>query len=178
MFWVNLALYQMVWFVSVIGAAHGTWWPAGVGAVAFAAWRIKVSSDVMTECRLVAVALLLGFFIDGALVRSGLATYAASWPAGFAPAWILALWAAFALSIVPLFGYLHARPHLAAALGAIGGPLAYLGAARGWHVVQFATPMWRGLLALACGWGVAMPLLATLARHWLHNGPNVARSVP
>lgn len=96
--------------------------------------------------------------------RVGLIDYAVAWPWAGSPAWILALWWAFALSIVPLLGYLHRRLLLAAVFGAIGGPLAYLGAARGWHVVQFAQPQWHSLLALAAGWAVAMPLLAWLAR--------------
>ena len=71
--------------------------------------------------------------------------------------------------IVPLLGYLHRRLLLAAVFGAIGGPLAYLGAARGWDVVQFAQPQWHSLLALAAGWAVAMPLLAWLARRGLQS---------
>ena len=177
MFWVNLALYEVVWFVSVIGAKHGLSWPAGMSALAFAAWRLMVSPDAATECRLVVIAVPLGWLVDGALVRSGLTTYAAPWPVGMAPVWILALWMAFAFSVVPLFGYLHTRPWLAAALGAIGGPLAYLGASHGWDVVRFAPPIWRALLALALGWGMAMPLLTSLAHHWLRARSLAARSM-
>ena len=83
----------------------------------------------------------------------------------FAPA----VFKPLSVAIVPLLGYLHRRPWLAALFGAIGGPLAYLGAARGWDVVQFAQPQWHSLLALAAGWAVAMPLLAWLARRGLQS---------
>lgn len=121
------------------------------------------------EARLVVVALALGLLLENLWVRTGLLDYAVAWPWAGSPAWILALWWAFALSIVPLLGYLHRRLLLAAVFGAIGGPLAYLGAARGWDVVQFAQPQWHSLLALAAGWAVAMPLLAWLARRGLQS---------
>jgi len=128
-----------------------------------------VSPHRALEARLVVVALALGLLLENLWVRTGLLDYAVAWPWAGSPAWILALWWAFALSIVPLLGYLHRRLLLAAVFGAIGGPLAYLGAARGWDVVQFAQPQWHSLLALAAGWAVAMPLLAWLARRGLQS---------
>lgn len=172
----NLVFYEAVWFASVIGAQHGMSWLAVTAVLLFATWRWLVSPARRTECRLVAVALLLGFLFESLLVRSGMVTYAAPWPAGMAPAWILALWAAFALTIVPLFGYLHTQPGLAAAFGALGGPLAYLGAARGWDAVHFTPPAWHALLALAFGWGLAMPLLTSLAHRWRKARSTPARS--
>lgn len=56
------------------------------------------------------------------------------------------------------------RPLLAIALGAIGAPLAYLGAERGWHAVQFADPRWPPITGLAIGWALAMGLLAWAVR--------------
>lgn len=167
-FWFTLIAYEAVWFVAVSGAGHGWWWPGALATLAFAAWRLAVSAHRGVELRLLAVGLLLGLVLENLWVRSGLLAYAAAWPWATAPVWLIALWLAFALTIVPLFGYLHARPALAALLGAVGGPLAYLAAARGWHAVQLPAPAWPSLLALAGGWALALPLLATLARRWLH----------
>jgi hypothetical protein len=175
-FWLTLAAYEAVWFAAVIGAGHGLCWPGVVATLAFATWRLTVSAHRRVEWRLLAVALLLGLILENLWVRSGLLGYAAPWPWATAPAWLIALWLAFALTIVPLFGYLHARPLLATLLGALGGPLAYLGAARGWHAVRLPVPAWPALLALAAGWAMAMPLLATLARRWLRDEP--ARGAP
>jgi hypothetical protein len=120
-----------------------------------------------TDLRLVGVALACGIAIDGGLAATGLAHYAAAWPSGaFAPAWILAVWAAFAMTLTQSMRWMQPRPWAAALLGAIGGPLAYLGAARGWSAVAFAPPQWPALLALAVMWLLAMPVLAGLARHW------------
>lgn len=168
----NLAIllaYQATWFAAVIGAGHGLWWPGVLAAALFALWRLAVSPHRALELRLMLTALGIGLMLENLWVGSGLLDYAAAWPSAGSPAWILALWCAFALVVVPLLGYMHRRLWLAAVFGAIGGPLAYLGAARGWNVVQFSEPSWRGLLALAAGWALAMPLLAALAARGLHH---------
>ena len=163
--------YQATWFAAVIGAGRGLWWPGVLAATLFALWRLAVSPARALELRLLLAALGIGLLLESLWVGSGLLDYAA-WPWAGPPAWILALWCAFALVVVPLLGYLHRRLLLAALFGAIGGPLAYLGAARGWDVVQFASPQWHSLLALAAGWALAMPLLAWLARRGLQSEPH------
>lgn len=170
-FWLTLIAYEVVWFAAVIGAGHGHAWPGVVGTALFASWRLVGSSHRQVELRLVAVALVFGIILESALVDGGLIRYAAPWPTPSDPAWLLALWVAFALTVVPLFGYLHARPVLAAAFGAVGGPLAYLGAARGWHAVLLPAAKWRSLLALAVGWAIVFPCLTVLARRWLAAAP-------
>jgi hypothetical protein len=170
-FWITLCAYEGVWFAAVIGAGRGHVWPGVAAAASFAAWRLSSSQHPGIELRLIAVALLVGALLESTWVSCGLIRYSAAWPWRALPAWLMALWVAFALTILPLFGYLRARPWLAATLGAIGGPLAYLGAARGWHAVRLPTPAWPTLLALALGWGIALPLLTSLARRWLYQEP-------
>ncbi len=143
-----LLAYQATWFVAVIGAGRRSWWPGVLAAALFALWRLAVSSARALELCLLLAALGIGLLLESLWVGSGLLDYAA-WPWAGPPAWILALWCAFALVVVPLLGYLHRRLWLAAALGAVGGPLAYLGAAGGWNAVHFAQPRWHGLLALS-----------------------------
>jgi hypothetical protein len=169
MFWINLVGYQLVWFISVYGAGHGNAWLGVAAAVMFVVSQVLVSNQPMVELRLLAVAVCLGMVVDGALAASGGARYAASAPAlpsGGAPVWILGLWAAFALTLNQTLTVLGPRPWLALAMGAIGAPLAYMGAARGWQALVFEAPAWRGLLWLALSWAIAMPLLATLAHDW------------
>ncbi len=163
-FWLSLIGYQAVWFAAVIGASQGRAWPGVVGMLLYASIQLALARRFRVDLSLIATALVCGFLLDGALVRTGLASYAADWPQlALAPMWILALWATFALTLSQSLRYLQTRLWLAALLGLIGGPLAYLGAARGWHVVSFAEPAWRGLLVLAIGWALATPALAWLA---------------
>ena len=159
--------YELVWFAAVCGAGRGAVWPGVCAAVLFASWRLAVSRRLQLETRLLAAALLIGAALETCWVSSGMLRYAAAWPLTCCPAWLLALWGAFGLTIVPLFGYLHRRPGLAALLGALGGPLSYSAAAHGWHAVFFPAPRWPSLLALAVGWGAALPALTTLARRTL-----------
>jgi hypothetical protein len=154
-FWLSLIGYQAVWFTAVIGAGHGLAWPGVVAMLVYALVQLACARNWRTDLSLIAMAL----------IRSGLASYAAGWPnRTLAPGWILALWVTFALTFSQSLRYLQTRLGLAALLGLIGGPLAYLGAARGWHVVSFAEPSWRALLLLAIGWALATPALAWLAR--------------
>lgn len=171
--WVNAVGYQIVWFSAVIGAGRGLWWPGVSTAAAFVlvhfAFCRQSSALRAVDLRLMAVALVCGLLMDGGLARSGLADYAAdplALPAGSPPLWILSIWASFALTLRHSMTFLLGRPLLALLLGAVGGPLAYLGAARGWGVIVFAEPRWIAILALVVGWAVAIPLLTTLALRW------------
>ena len=173
-FWLSLIGYQVVWFAAVIGASRGMVWPGMLGMLVYALVQLFGARHYRMDLTLIAAALVCGFVLDGALVRTGLASYAAMWPSvAIAPAWILALWATFALTFTQSLRYLQTRLWLAALLGLIGGPLAYLGAARGWQVVSFATPAWHGLVVLAAGWALATPALAWLARRGMAARPNV-----
>lgn len=164
-FWLSLIGYQAVWFAAVVGAGHGLEWPGVLGMLVYALVQLGWARNVRVDLALMAAGLVMGFLLDGALSRSGLAVYAAGWPnPALAPAWILALWVSFALTFSQSLRYLQTRLWLAALLGLVGGPLAYLGAARGWQVVAFAEPAWRAVLALAVGWALATPALAWLAR--------------
>jgi len=74
----------------------------------------------------------------------------------------------FAMTVPQSLAFLQSRPWLAAVFGAVGGPLAYLGAARGWNAVAFAAPIAVGVTVLALCWAIAMPLLSTLSARWSH----------
>ena len=170
-FWASLIGYQLVWFAAVIGAGHGSAWPGIVGMLLYAACQLAAARHYKADLSLMATAIVLGLVVDGGLIRSGLASYAAPWPSAmWAPAWILALWATFALTLTQSLRWLQTRLWVAAMLGAIGGPLAYLGASRGWQVVSFADPAWRGLSWLGIGWALATPTLAWLAGRWSIDG--------
>lgn len=170
-FWSNLVGYQLVWFCAVIGAGRGLTWPGVVAALAFVAWQLAISDDRRAELRLLAAAVAMGVVLDGVLAFSGWGTYAAAWPSErMAPLWILALWSAFALTINHSMGFLKRSIWLAIAFGAIGGPLSYLGASRGFDALVLAEPDWRAIAWLAVAWGVALPLLAALARRGERTG--------
>lgn len=178
-FWGNLIGYQVVWFAIVIGAGQGWPWPGVVAALAFVTWQSWGAQRTLA-LRLVAASLASGLLIDGALAASGLLAYASPWPSPHGPPlWILAIWAAFAVTLPRSLAFLQGRPWLAAAFGAVGGPLAYLAAARLGSSVVFPTPSWPALAVLALAWAMAMPLLAGLAAHLFRaeKAPTLANGV-
>ena len=166
--WANFAGYQLVWFAAVCGASRGRIWPALLAMSVFATWQLAVSESRAADLRLVGTAVLLGSLLDGVLNTSGVLHYVSgspALPAGGAPLWILALWVAFALTFNHSLRWLTGRPLLCLALGAAGGPVAYLAAAR-LGAVSFAVPAWHGLLGLAASWAIACALLGSLASAW------------
>ena len=172
-FYANLFGYQAVWWVSMLAAAKGLSWIGVAGAVTFVLAQWIASGNRGSDALLVACSLLMGIFIDGFLGNSGLLNYASPAPALLAPIWILSIWAAFAMTFNHSFVFLQGRPAWGAALGAIGGPLAYEGAAR-LGAVQFAEPSWRAIALLVLAWGIVVPALAMLAHRLRTPAPNAS----
>ena len=82
-----------------------------------------------------------------------------------APLWILALWAAFALTLTRSLAWLMRRPWLAALFGAARRTARLC--ERGARLRARSTsrrPPARAVAGLALGWGAAMAVLAYLAR--------------
>lgn len=175
-FWSNLLGYQLVWFITVAGAGRGSPWPGTAAAIVFVVWQLAVSSRRRLDLQLAVVAVLLGAALDGGLASFGLLRYAAPVPAlppGYAPVWILALWAAFSMTLNHSLAWLKRRLLAAIVFGAVGGPLAYAGAARGWNAVEFVPPQWRAICALAIGWGTAMALFIALINRQSDHAPRI-----
>jgi hypothetical protein len=162
-FWSNLIGYQVTWFITVIGASYGSAWPAVLASTAFCAANLLMSHERRLDLKLVGLAFVFGLISDGSLALLQLLNYSPPGPIG-APLWILSLWCAFSLTLNRSLQWLQRRPPAAAAFGALGGPLAYTGAARGWSAVEFVAPAWRAELWLAVSWATAMYLFSRVIR--------------
>lgn len=160
----NIVCFQLVWMVAVGGAAHGLWWAGPVAVVLFAAWQLPLSPAPRADLKLMIIIAGAGFVIDSALVLSGLLTFRTPVPWQFAaPAWIVALWAAFALTLNHSMEALKHRPLLAVLLGLLGGPLAYWVAARVWSAVELNASTLLSLSVIGVVWALITPLLLVLA---------------
>jgi hypothetical protein len=166
-FWANLVGYQLVWFAIVISASRGQPWWGMAAALGFVALQLRYSATRAADSRAVLAAFTCGFLLDGALAATGWLHYASPLVALPAPIWILSLWMAFAMTLNHSMVFLRGKPLLAAALGAVGGPLAYLGAARGFATLTFATPAWQAIALLVIGWAIALATLAILTQRWV-----------
>jgi len=156
----NAIGYQLVWLACVAGAGAGWAWPGLAASIIFVGITLAQGGRRRDDLRLLALALVTGLVLDSAFAASGWMKYAAAWPsADAAPVWILALWASFALTLNHSLSFLRDRPGLSAALGSVGGPLAYASAAAGFEAVHFGVPMAWVMVALAIGWACALPLI-------------------
>ena len=162
--WINAILFQLVWISTVAGAASGAWWVGPVAVGAFVAYEFARGGHARADALLILLAVALGFAADSLLVQAHFANYAAAIPSDrYAPIWILALWANFALTLNHSLAWLQSRPALAAVLGAVGAPLSYFFAAHSWHALTLADPLALTLALLAAIWAVVTPLLCETA---------------
>ena len=158
----NILVFQAGWFTTVLGAANGMPLLGPAVALAALALHLRFAQRPVVELRLVLTALGLGLAADSLLLASGWIAYPnGQWVPGIAPYWIASLWVLFTCTLNVSMRWLKGRYWLAAAFGAVGGPLSYLAGGR-LGAMTFAEPV-AAMIALAVGWGVIMPFLVWLA---------------
>ncbi|MHC5064650.1 MAG: DUF2878 domain-containing protein [Planctomycetota bacterium] len=161
----NFAIFQIVWFIVVLSAAEESSW---IGILAAALWvllHVFASGRPMAELGLIAAVTVCGVFIDQLAVLSGAQIFADSQTyIGFVPLWIAALWATFATTLNFSLSWMKGRYLLALILGAILGPIVYVGA-EGLGALQLGDdPRWLALSGLSIEWAIMMPLVLWFAR--------------
>ena len=172
----NVIGYQLVWLAVVWSAGAACPLIGVCASLAFVALQLGASQARRRDARLIVVALMCGVVVDGWLAKSGWVRYAAAEGPGPAPVWILALWAAFAMTLNHSLRWLLGRPWAGAALGAFGGPLAYLAASRGFGAIALEPPERSSIAAVALGWALALALLAIVGGR--ERGPSPQRVSP
>lgn len=156
----NLILFQVGWFACVMAAAGARPWIGIAVAAAVAGWHVARTPRPGPELGMIAIVAVIGLVFDSMLAASGWLSYASPPAVAFvAPAWIVALWVCFATTLNVGLRWLHRRPLAAAALGGIGGPLAYLGG----EALGGVTLTPPAVAALAAGWALVMPVLVNIA---------------
>ena len=167
----NYALYQAGWLSCVLGAAHQRpWLGAGGGAVLIAVHLALVDRPA-SELKSLLVAGLLGGAVDSLQSCAGFLVFRSGYVVDcLAPPWIVVMWMQFATLFRFALSFLLGRYGLAAALAAIGGPLAFwVGARLG--AVQFGAPTARSLIVLGLVWAIALPALLLLTARWTARRP-------
>ncbi|RPH93665.1 MAG: DUF2878 domain-containing protein [Lysobacterales bacterium] len=159
---VNFVAFQLGWFACVLGAAKGLPWAGVLVVLAVIALHLARVRRPLPELRLVGLAMALGLLVDSLLLATGWLSYPTGlWLPGLAPYWIVAMWGLFATTLNVSMGWLRGRPLLAVLMGAVGGPLSYLGGEK-LGGIELTEPV-AAMAALAVAWAVAMPLLMMAA---------------
>jgi hypothetical protein len=159
----NVALFQAGWFACVMAGAHGQVWIALSGLAAVLGWHLLRARQPRRELVLTAIVALVGAIYETLLAQTGwMRPTTGEWIPGMAAYWLVCLWAVFATTLNVSLRWLRARPLVAAAFGAIGGPLAYYAGSR-LGALELAVPE-LALTSIAIGWAVLTPALLMLAR--------------
>jgi Protein of unknown function (DUF2878) len=155
---INFVLFQIGWFSCVLGAAKQLPWLGVLVVLAIVAWHLWQAQQAKSEVILLLIALLIGGLFDQMLLSLNLVSYQShGWGTALVPAWILALWAVFTTVLNVSLRWMRGRWLIAVLFGAIGGPLAYMGAAKLGAATLNAVP--ASYIALSLGWAILTPLL-------------------
>ena len=158
----NFLLYQTAWLACVMGTANGH--PMiGVGMAGLVVvLHLVLAHSAKSELAIIAVTGLIGGAWETLLVQQNWVHYlggdSVTWP----PAWIIALWLAFATTFNVSLRWLQGRHILAALLGLMGGPAAWFAGAR-LGALELPNPI-VALTAIGTGWAILMPLLLFIAQ--------------
>ncbi len=159
---INYLMFQLGWLACVWGAGQGLPWLGPVAVLPMVALHLRWAIRPQAETRLLLLCAVSGLAFDSLLLATGWLSYpSGSWLPGLAPYWLVAMWLLFGSTLNLSMGWMRGRPIVALLLGATGGPLAYF-AGQKLGAIEISQP-WQAGLALATGWGVLMPALATVA---------------
>jgi hypothetical protein len=166
----DFAAFQGAWFACVLGAAAGLWLLGPRVMLAVAVIHLLVTPRPLREGAFLLIAATLGTGLDAVLMALGCLSFDGGiWLAGLPPLWMTALWLGFATLFATTLDWLRERYLLAAVLGAVGGPLAYVGGAR-LGALELHPDTLLVAVAVAAEYAVATPLLLFLSRRLTGNG--------
>ena len=160
----NFVLFQVAWFAAIIGGASG--WPVlgSVPAVVVVVIHLFMNREhLRREILLIAVITVLGVIVETVFVSVGALHYAGT-AAGavLPPIWIIALWFAFATLPHGSLNWLSGRLWLQLFLGAVFGPLSYVGGVK-LVAATMPEPIIVSLIIIGVGWALAMVLIFQMA---------------
>ena len=160
---LNYALYQTGWILCVLGGANHRPWLGASAALALVLVHVLLSQRRRDEALLVLQVGLLGTVVDTGQAFFGVFVFESGyWTYWVAPFWISVMWLQFATLFHFSLSWLSGRYLLTAALGAAGGPMAYLAGERlGGAIFPFGARY--SLLVLAGVWAVVLPAVVWLA---------------
>lgn len=173
----NFVLYQLGWFAIVGGAATGRLVIGSAVALLLLAVHFFLVDDRSQHFLLGVVAAVLGLLVETTVLSAGVYRFATEGAAPpLPPFWIMLMWVQFSALIPFCLSWMSERYWLAAALGLVGGPLAFLAGER-LGAVTFLPPRLPHYLLLGACWAVATPALV-FAADWLFGKPRTACKYP
>jgi hypothetical protein len=165
---VNFIGFQVGWFACVLGAANDKELLGMIIALGVIIYHVVTQGDLRKELKLILVALAIGLLWETWVLNLDILRYPSHPESLFwAPSWLVMMWALFATTINLSMGWLKGRWVLSVLMGAVFGPLAFIGGERLGAVVFLDSTL--SIITLSVGWGLLMPLLLWIAERINHN---------
>jgi hypothetical protein len=165
---VNFIGFQVGWFACVLGAANDKELLGIFIALGIVIYHVVNQGGLLKELKLVLAATAIGLFWETWVLNLDILRYPSHPDALFwAPTWLIMMWALFATTINLSMRWLKGRWVLSVFMGAVFGPLAFIGGERLGAVVFLDSTL--SIITLCVGWGLLMPLLLWIAERINHN---------
>tara|TARA_B100001248_G_scaffold214884_1_gene169535 strand:+ start:489 stop:1028 length:540 start_codon:yes stop_codon:yes gene_type:complete len=162
----NVGLFKIGWLACVYGAASGFALEGCLLALLIVAFSVKQAANWQSELITVGLITLVGLLWESFMASQHLMIYATQSATQdgltLAPYWLIVMWALFATTINQSMGWLKHKLLIAAVLGAIFGPLAFVAGEKLGAVVFLNESVTMTLLTI--GWAILMPLVCIIAR--------------
>jgi len=160
----NLLWFKAMWLSCVLANNLALLW-----VVPMLGLHLHLCRERRRELTLIGCCVVIGLGVEWGFLRSGvlqpgmLTRTAPLLSYSGPPVWMLLLWAAFATTLGHSLRWFQHHMWWAAAVGAVGGVLSYLGGSQ-LTDVALGEPLSAALLSIALVWSAVMPLLAWLSR--------------
>ncbi len=128
----NVIFLNLLWFASVLGAANGMVWPAGIALLVLLGFNYFYAGITQLDYKIIALSVTAGLIIDGLMMHQGWVIYAYNQPdlGWLPPLWILMLWVGFGASVRIGMQWLLNHPLFGGFLMMVGAPLSYVSAGK------------------------------------------------
>ena len=160
----NFILFQIAWFAAIVGGAYG--WPllGSVPALVVVAIHLFMNRNQLArEAVLIVGVTLLGVIVETSFVSLGALHYAGTIAdVVLPPIWIIALWFAFGTLPHGSLSWLSGRIWVQLFLGAVFGPLSYVGGVK-LGAATIPVPMMGSIMIISVGWALAMVVMFQMA---------------
>jgi len=168
-FLINIIAFKIAWLASVLGGANELPLLGPAAVMVAVAIHLRLVKEPSREMLLIFTTGMVGITVDSAMISAGLLSYSTGTVVpGMSPLWILGMWLLFATTFNVSFRWLQSKLLLAAALGAVFGPLSYYSGSK-IGAVTLNEPV-AAMIALAITWGMILPGMLELARRLNRTG--------
>lgn len=158
---INFVLFQIGWFACVVSVASQLEWIALLSISVILVIHLLLVKDRLLELQLILTAGTVGLILDSTLISLSVFSPAnQSGLSSLAPLWLVGLWMLFSITINHSMRWLHGRYVMAAILGFVFAPIAYLAGQRlGALTFPPDSHQILSLLVIGCCWLVVTPML-------------------